>query len=694
MPQLTTHTVSSIHFSLNTEMVMAWGAGLKRLIVGIALLAAMMISPCMATEKAAPSDPIAPDAAKASSALKPITLNSFAQLPFIEGGVLSPDGRVVAGRYAVDGRQLIGIMPLFDPSKKVMVGIPDGTQARWIRWVNDENIVVCLQMLTPVEGDRWYVSRLIGVNTRTGKLTYLLWDLMGQNSADMLWSASDGTPNILVAAQASIYLGDDFWPSVYRVNVETGRRQKVVLGRGGVQNWFADNLGNVRTGLSYNDSTRTFRLLYRGSGETGAFKEIDTANTRKREGLLSPFLFLPGTSHALVTHDDDEGRSAIYETDLATRKDVRTVFTMPEGRYEVDSPILSDDGTTLLGVSTTGANGRNHWIDPTLRDLQTLFDKAVGNKRATITSFSKDRSKMLVVVDAPDMPGGLYYYDVDFGRLQKIADIGNDIGFRQLAPVKLVHYRSRDGLDIEGILTMPAGFPDGRDLPFIVFPHGGPWGQDSLRYDYWVQFLASKGYAVLQPNFRGSTGYGTQFLRQGEGQMGLAMQDDIADGVKWAVSEGIADPKRLCIVGASYGGYAAMWGIAKDPDLYRCAISIAGVASLRREVNDFGDALMGGKFKDDWVRMTPDFNSVSPINAVSRIKAPLLLIHGKKDVTVDVSQSSRMFARMQNEGKNVQFVPLASADHYFTREQDRIALLTAMGAFLDKYNPVDVNTKQ
>jgi dipeptidyl aminopeptidase/acylaminoacyl peptidase len=176
--------------------------------------------------------------------------------------------------------------------------------------------------------------------------------------------------------------------------------------------------------------------------------------------------------------------------------------------------------------------------------------------------------------------------------------------------VKLITYKARDGLPIEAVVTTPKG-REARKLPVIVMPHGGPWAHDTLDYDYWAQFLASKGYLVIQPNFRGSTGYGQEFERRGEGQLGLAMQDDVNDALAWAVSEGLADGKRACIVGASYGGYAAMWGAARDPDLWRCSISIAGVASLRREVNDMGDSSMHANSNSDaWGRMTP----ISPLS--------------------------------------------------------------------------------
>lgn len=167
------------------------------------------------------------------------------------------------------------------------------------------------------------------------------------------------------------------------------------------------------------------------------------------------------------------------------------------------------------------------------------------------------------------------------------------------------------------------------------------------------------------------------------------MQDDISDGVNWAVKQGLVDPKRVCIVGASYGGYAAMWGIAKDPDQYRCAISISGVAALRREVNDFGETLHGNLYKKQWQEMTPDFNAVSPINSIARIKVPLMLIHGKRDVTVDHVQSEKMFNAMQKAGKKVEFVSLPLADHYFTRQEDRVVLLSSIERFLKEHNPPD-----
>jgi len=614
----------------------------------------------------------------------PPSVEAFASLPFVERAELSPDGNHIAGIFGVGGEQKIAIMPVVNGATKTTIfGVPDETQPGRIQWVNNDNIIVSLTGLLPIEGDRWYVTRLLAVNRLSGKYTKMLWDLGGQNTGDVLWVPNDGSNEILVAAQATIYSNfPEFWPTVYRVNVTNGKRRKVVAGRSGVFDWGADHLGQVRVGVGYDDGRLTSRLIYRQSGE-GAFRQIDKVSHKRDEVLTVPFVYLPGGDNALVMRDNDAGRTSIFEVDLATQQTVKTIFEPEQG--EVEGAWTSDDGK-LLGATTTDKTTPIFWFDADLANLQANFNKSVPNSRVQIESMSADRSKMLVRVASAETPGVLYFYDTNVGVLQKIALVNEKLGGKKLSPVKLVRYKARDGLEIEAVLTTPKG-KDAKNLPFIVMPHGGPWAHDGLYYDYWAQFLASRGYVVMQPNFRGSTGYGTEFLNKGKGQMGFAMQDDITDGVKWAVNQGIADAKRVCIVGASYGGYAAMWGIAKDPDLYRCAISISGVAALRREVNDFGGKLRGNLYKMQWQEMTPDFNAVSPINAIAKIKTPLMLIHGKRDVTVDHVQSQKMFNAMTKADKAVEFVSLPLADHYFTREEDRIKLLSSIEAFLAKHNP-------
>ncbi|MDE2251646.1 MAG: S9 family peptidase [Gammaproteobacteria bacterium] len=616
-----------------------------------------------------------------------LPIAAFGQLPFVETAALAPDGAHWAGILGINGRENVAILSLFDKSERIVrMSLPDGTEALWLHWVNSDNLLVGVHMLDSIQGQDFYVSRTFAVNRLSGKMTPILWDVGGQHASNVLWWPHDEGNEVLIAAQNSIYEGEDWWPAVHRVNVTNGHEHVVVPPHGGIVDWGADADGSVRIGIGYDDFHETSRLVYRPAGSRDSFRTVDRADARKREGLRVPFIYLPD-GHGLVVHDDERGMSAIYEVDLLTQAEVRTVYVAPSG--EVDDVVVGADGATLLGVSNTSLHAGTHWFDPELLALQAAFDKAVPGASADIVSLSRDRKTMLVLISAADMPGAIYYYSVSNGMLHRLAAINDRIGpTNHLAPVRVVSYQARDGLEIEAVLTLPPG-RDPHRLPFIVLPHGGPWAQDTLRYDYLVQFLANRGYAVLQPNYRGSTGYGTAFLRKGEGQLGLAMQDDITDGVRWAVGRQIADAGRVCIVGGSYGGYAAMWGIARDPAQYRCAISIAGVSSLRREVNDFANFASGHKFTDDWKRMTPDFDAVSPIKAVERIRTPLLLIHGKKDITVAHAQSAKMYERMKGAGKTVEFVSLPLADHHFQRQEDRIAMLAAMESFLARYNPVN-----
>ena len=271
-----------------------------------------------------------------------LSVEAFSQIPFIESVTLSPEGSRVAGLLGVKGEQWIAIMALFGKTEKpVVIAVPDSTETAWLRWVNDDNVIVGLRALVPFDGgDRAYVSRLISINRTTGKITKLLWDLSGQNSSDVLWIPNDGGTKILVAAQNSIYLNEEFYPSVYRVDVVTGNRKREVRGRSPIMAWSADSSGKVRVGTGYSDDGRKSNLVYRGEGDDWVFRTIDRANSRMRESLLSPFLFLPGTNHALVMGDDDKGLTTIYEVDMAKRANVRTVFSAPDGT-EVSGAFVS-----------------------------------------------------------------------------------------------------------------------------------------------------------------------------------------------------------------------------------------------------------------------------------------------------------------------------------------------------------------
>ncbi|MBA4747112.1 MAG: S9 family peptidase [Sphingopyxis sp.] len=641
----------------------------------------------LAAVAAATGRPVHAQTAPAPAAAKPLEklpTSAFAQLPFIERPVLSPDGTHIAGLIAADGAQRLIIMPVTgDRSRAPVIALPDLSEFGRLRWVNDDHVIVQLNTLMPVEGDNWYVSRYSAVHRPTGRITNLLWNLKGQG-ADLLWVPHDGSNEVLIAAQNSIYSNyPEFWPTVYRVNVATGKWRTVENGRTNVYDWGADRHGRVRYAISYRDSSTRSNLLYRREGG-GSMDITERATLRDDEELTYPLEFIDGTDHALVLTQSDSGQTVLAEVDMANGTQQRVVFAPDKGNAE--GIWTTRDGSRVLGVFTSDPDRPIQWLDQALAEIQKDLDASAPAANVSIISMSADRTKMLVRIESPDNPGLLFYFDSVAGDLARLAAMNDMIGNKRLSRTKLVRYKARDGLEIEAVLTLPRGRA-AKALPFIVMPHGGPWAQDRLSYDYWAQFLAERGYGVIQPNFRGSTGYGQAFVEKAHGQIGLAMQDDLTDALGWAVGEGLADPGRVCIVGASYGGYAAMWGLAKDPGLYRCAISIAGVSNMRKEASDFGGSSRENLYRSQWAKLSHDFAAVSPINAIDRITAPLLLIHGKKDVTVNHSQSDKMHAAMRRAGKSSEFLSLPLADHYFTREADRLALLEAMGEFLARHNP-------
>ena len=613
---------------------------------------------------------------------------AFARLPFIEKPVISPDGNNIAGLAAVEGEQQIAILPLNRSWEEgiVRLPVPDDVNVNWIRWANDNYVLLGITSLMPVFDDDIYVTRVLSIEQRTGKLVRLLRKLQGQNAGDLLWLPKDGSEEILVAGQGSFYTNqDEFWPSVYRVNVRTGRSTREQRGSQNVMDWAADADGNVRLGILAQDGTGIQKVLYRPDGKQN-FRTIQKRNLRDNQDLDLPFMFVSGTDNGLFLRDNSEGRKIIKEINLLTQEEMDTRLAIPDA--DIESVYLSFDGKSLLGVRTSDKTKPIHWIDERMIAAQAFLDQAVQGANPRIVSFDRNLSTMLVRISSAQNPGLYYVYKASTQELIKLAAVNSTIGNRRLAEPKYVSYKARDDLEIQAVLTLPKG-REAKNLPLIAMPHGGPWQQDRVRYDYWAQFLANRGYAVLQPNFRGSTGYGKAFELRGDGQIGLAMQDDITDGVNWLVEQGIADAGRVCIMGGSYGGYAAMWGIAKDPDLYRCAISIAGVSNLRKEVNDFSGALFRRTYEARWQRMSDDFSAVSPINAIEKIKAPLLLIHGVKDQSVNHKQSVSMEKAMKKAGKQVEFISLREADHYFTRQADRVVLLESIERFLAEHNPAD-----
>jgi len=613
----------------------------------------------------------------------PIPITAFAELPLLESPSLSPDGTRLMAKGAVNGKQVLLLTSLVDATQRHTMAAPENTDINWWRWVNDDWVVIGLGAQQDYFGQEIYVTRVLAISTDLKTTRRLDWTNSGVRADNVLWVAHDGTPRILLSKQTGIETEADFNPSVFEIDVSTGKSRRVAEGRPNVHTWYADGEGQVRAAYQYNDATRSSALLYRANNRD-PFRPIARRARKDEDGMTIPLTFRADGTTA-VAYDDEGGFTALYEVTLPDLKLGKKLYAL-DG-YDVDGIVDNPQENDVIGATVTGHYGKSVWFDDHLKQLQTAIDGSVGDRRARIMSWNRTHTRFLIEVAAASQPGALYFWDTGNPKMTRLAWNSTTLQSRRLSPVSTIRYTARDGLSVEAVLTMPRHRLGQKNLPLIVLPHGGPSARDSEGWDWWTQYLAEIGYVVIQPNYRGSSGYGTAFAKKGAGEWGLKMQDDLNDAVTHLAKQGIADPKRVCMVGASYGGYAAMRAAQRDGKLYRCAISYAGVsdlAALRRYDSQF----LNGRTIGDWLKtQAPDFQLISPRFHAEDFSTPILLMHGKVDKRVPVAQSRTLAAELKRAGKPYRYVEQPLGDHFFSRSEDRLQFLSEMTAFLQEHNP-------
>jgi dipeptidyl aminopeptidase/acylaminoacyl peptidase len=381
---------------------------------------------------------------------------------------------------------------------------------------------------------------------------------------------------------------------------------------------------------------------------------------------------------------EEHDRGALYTVNTRTFERGPALFVPPEG--EITSIILSYDRSKLLGVRYELEREHYHWFDEKRAALQAKLAATFVGCDIRIASTSEDERVALIWVGHDREPGVYYVLDQNAGSLTQFKRM-RDLDPAKLSPRKPIKYTARDGLTIHGYLTLPPG-SNGKNLPMVVHPHGGPFGvRDYWGYDADAQFLATRGYAVLQPNFRGSGGYGREFVNKGKRQWGRAMQDDLTDGVKWAIEQGIADPARVAIYGASYGGYAALIGAMLTPDLYACAVNYVGASDLEITYHQRGEDAWRGRdefsYRNEWVGPTRAYrDETSPLNLVDRIKIPTLHVYGAEDPRVKINHWTRLEPLLKKYGKDYQAIVEGQQGHGFHDEKETLSFYAALEKFL------------
>ncbi len=467
----------------------------------------------------------------------------------------------------------------------------------------------------------------------------------------------------------------------YRINVLTGEMEMIAQNPGNIVGWETDHAGKLRVAVTSDGVNRS--ILCRDT-EKDDFEVLVTTSFKE---TLAPLFFTYDNKNLYVASNIGRDKTAVYEYDVKEKKLTTLLYEHPD--VDVENLLRSDKRKIITGVSFYTDKRKYHFFDDERAKLQQELESRLPGYEVTLTNTSRDETKTLVYAGSDRTLGSYYFYDRTTSDFRKLADVGPWLVETELAEMKPITYTSRDGLTIHGYLTLPQGLKP-KKLPVVVNPHGGPWARDVWEYNPEVQFLANRGYAVLQVNFRTSTGYGRKFWEAGFKQWGLKIQDDITDGVKWLIDQGIADPDRIGIYGGSFGGYATLAGLAFTPDLYACGVDYVGVSNLFTLIKTIPPywepmrqmfyEMIGDPEKDKEL-----YEKVSPVFHADNIKVPVLVAQGANDPRVNKAESDQIVEALKKRGIEVVYMVKDNEGHGFRNEENRFDFYRAMEEFLGKH---------
>lgn len=591
---------------------------------------------------------------------------------------LSPSGKHVAGIVPVNGRSgLVSIdLATRKPGHVTTVNVSD---VAWFEWVNDDRLVFTV------------IDRQVGSGAQRGSGFFTV-KRDGSEFAilsrpypymRMLAPLRDGSDVVVVVANDV----NPRFPDVYRLDIATGQRSLVSLGKpGDVVRWLADRRGRVRIAITEEPGGKG-RTYWRATEDT-PWQLVEEFPRRLQNYI--PVAFDGDGSLVVATRAGGRDTLALYRFDPVAKKRGELLAAHPE--VDLDGGLVYDPRSErIVGVRFGGERPGTAWFDDDWARVAASIDRTLPGR---VNAIQRGAGPNVLVYSYSDRdPGSYYLLDTERRKLEHLVATRAAIKPDAMPARKLVRYQARDGLSIPAWLTLPNGV-EAKSLPLVVVVHGGPWTRGAgWHWDDEPAYLASLGYAVLQPAFRGTTGWGYGLYRASFGQWGLAMQDDLDDGMDWLVKEGIADPARACIMGGSYGGYAVMIGLARDPSRWKCGVNYVGVTdiNLMFEVtwSDQSDSaflrysareMIGDPDKD-----AERLHATSPLAQADKIRAPVLMAYGANDRRVPIVHGRKMKDALAARDVPVEWVVYADEGHGFLVEENRLDFYRRVAAFLDKH---------
>jgi dipeptidyl aminopeptidase/acylaminoacyl peptidase len=598
-----------------------------------------------------------------TNASSPIPVHDLMKSPLVSDVKISPDGKTVAALYNNNDRIMVLVKDLMtDNSEPTVINVLNHN-VKWVEWANNNRIIAG----TVVEGGLWHDFYALVVMDKDGKnMRHLINDYAIGNLIDL---TPDDPDNVLVE---EVTAGNQQYPEVYKVSVGNKRmEQRVQTSRFNIEHWITDANGDIRMGVGYLSD----RFIIDAKMPDGTWKTISEMRYFQDPWFYPLAAGKNGVTYVLSYHET--GRAALYEYNIETGTFGRQL--LKNDLVDISEVYYSRLKDSVEYAGFTLDTPQLHFFNEQLEKDYNAVSQALPDATNVIESQSADEKRLIIFSSSSHNPGSYYLFDRDSKKLKYLGSCYSELEKASLSRTKGVSYKARDGMTLYGYVSLPSGY-NGTPSPTVVLVHGGPYSRDVNQFDTWVQFLTSRGYVVFQPNFRGSTGYGSAYWKSGYRQWGLAMEDDIVDGVQVLVDGKVADPEKVCIMGASYGGYAALMGVAKHHDIFRCAISVAGISDLNRLMLQKGNYLNRLLIGDDY----EERKAVSPITYAEKITCPVFLAHGTEDKNVYYSQSENMYDALKKNNKDVTFLTLKNETHHLEEVKNRVALFEAIDKFLDK----------
>ncbi len=623
-----------------------------------------------------------------------LEIRKIAQSPFFRDAQVSPDGRYFLARVADDPFRVFSIFSLEDDGFEPLLQLRDQKNENtkeefyvdWSQWANEDTVILRVSRLgggtvsATVGGERETYARQFATSL------YVFNVLENKSDAQQVWQLSERGTLISILPKDPDHVlvqhNGTGRPSVYKYNIRKETKPKrVQKSIPLITSWIADREGNVRGGWGRSRSGKL--VLKLRPIEDDSFTDYSHLVTDIDQGF-TPLSFTENPNILYVASNHETNTLALYRFNIATGTFLEQIHHNPD--YDISSIMTHGDTGALQGIQFSGGNVNTVWFDRDLKaELEALKNSFPGNN-VRMSSVTENAEFAMVTVSAPNFPGQMYIYDRKHRRLIALPEQYAGLTKDDLGKQVRIDYKSRDGATIQGFITLPVGatkLSDLKETPFIIMPHGGPAARDFAGFDPWVQFYAMRGYGVLQMNFRGSTGYGLEFELAGRQQWGQLMQDDITDGVQWLTKNGYADADKIAIVGASYGGYAALMGAIKTPELYQCAISFAGVTDLFDLVNGARKDSYITRLVGDRFRQSDELRRTSPLHRAEDIAIPVQLLHGRLDPVVPFEHSEYLHRKMKSAKKDVEFVILPQSGHNTNDYEDRLTFYRAQADYIE-----------